>query len=174
MTGARASGHDDAALDLARIVAAEFRRRLLDEHLPRLRRCAELLGDDGLWHRPHAHGNSVGNLLLHLAGNTTQWILANFGAVPDARDRSREFAADGGVTSAELLARLDGVYRRAVAVVDGLSIEELRRERLVQGRYRETGLSSVLHVLEHCSGHAYQIYAKTKQALGVDLRFYDL
>ncbi len=165
---------DAAAPKLARIVAAEFRRRLLDEHLPRLRRCVAALGDGGTWRRPHAHGNSVGNLLLHLAGNTTQWILANFGAVVDARDRAAEFAADGGMTGEQLLAHLESVYRRAVAVVESLAVDELLRERLVQGRYRETGLSSVLHVLEHCSGHAYQVYAATKQALGVDLKFYDL
>lgn len=164
----------DAAAQLARIVAAEFRRRLLDEHLPRLRRCVTALGDERTWRRPHTHGNSVGNLLLHLAGNTTQWILANFGAVVDARDRAAEFSADGGMTGEQLLAHLESVYRRAVAVVEALPVDELLRERLVQGRYRETGLSSVLHVLEHCSGHAYQVYAATKQALGVDLRFYDL
>ena len=173
------SADDAAAQQLARIVTAEFRRRLLDEHLPRIGRCLQLLGDDGVWQRPPGGGNSAGNLVLHLAGNTTQWILANFGAVVDARDRAAEFAADGGMTGEQLLAHLESVYRRAVAVVDRLAVDrlavdELLRERLVQGRYRETGLSSVLHVLEHCSGHAYQVYAATKQALGVDLRFYDL
>lgn len=164
----------DAAPRLAHIVAAEFRRRLLDEHLPRLRRCVTALGDERTWLRPHAHGNSVGNLVLHLAGNTTQWILANFGATTEARDRAAEFTADGGMSGEQLLSHLESVYRRAVAVVASLPIDEMLRERLVQGRYRETGLSSVLHVLEHCSGHAYQIYAATKQMLGVDLRFYDL
>jgi uncharacterized damage-inducible protein DinB len=165
---------DGAAAQLARIVAAEFRRRLLDEHLPRMRRCVTALGDERTWRRPHAHGNSVGNLLLHLCGNTTQWILANFGATTDARDRAAEFAADGGMSGEQLLAHLESVYRRAVSVVESIAVDELLRERLVQGRYRETGLSSVLHVLEHCSGHAYQVYAATKQALGVDLKFYDL
>lgn len=161
------------AESLARIVAAEFRRRLLDEQLPRLRRCAELLGDARIWRRPHRHGNSVGNLLLHLVGNTTQWILATFGAVDDRRERAAEFAAEGGRSVAELLALMEQTYVRAVAVVEGLSVAELLRPRLVQG-YQETGLSVVLHVLEHCAGHAYQIYAATKQALDVDLRFYDL
>ncbi|MBL8737041.1 MAG: DUF664 domain-containing protein [Planctomycetes bacterium] len=158
---------------LARIVAAEFRRRLLDEQLPRLRRCAELLGDARIWQRPHRHGNSTGNLLLHLAGNTTQWILATFGAVEDRRERAAEFTAEGGRSAAELLDLLERTYTRAVAVVEALPVAELLRPRLVQG-YQETGLSAVLHVLEHGAGHAYQIYAATKQALDVDLRFYDL
>ena len=40
--------------------------------------------------------------------------------------------------------------------------------------YAETGLSTILHVLEHSSGHAGQIYSWTKQVTGVDLAFYDL
>ena len=159
---------------LARIVAAQFRRRLLEEQLPRIRACVQRLGDERLWQRPAPHCNSVGNLLLHLAGNTTQWILATFGATDDARDRPAEFAAAGGATGAQLVDALAGVYTRACELVDALPVAELLRERTVQQRYRETGLAAVLHVLEHCSGHAGQIYAWTKQATGEDLRFYDL
>ncbi|MBL8754000.1 MAG: DUF1572 family protein [Planctomycetes bacterium] len=164
----------DAATALAAIVAAEFRRRLLGEMLPRIRRCDELLGDDGVWQRPAPHCNSVGNLLLHLRGNTTQWILAVFGTTDDHRDRPAEFAADGGHPAQVLVDALAATWERACDVVDGLSVDELRRERVVQRRYVESGLGAVLHVLEHCSGHAGQIYAWTKQATGRDLRFYAL
>jgi hypothetical protein len=46
--------------------------------------------------------------------------------------------------------------------------------RTIQQRYRESGLQAVLHVLEHFSGHAGQIYFWTKQVTGQDLKFYDL
>ncbi|MFY9345973.1 MAG: DinB family protein [Planctomycetota bacterium] len=163
--------------DAARLtagIAAEFRRRLLGEQLPRIRRCVELLGEQRVWARPAPVCNSVGNLLLHLRGNTTQWILATFGATADARNRPAEFAANEGSSGAELLAALADVWQRACDVVDHLPVAEWLRERVIQGRYRETGLQAVLHVLEHCSGHAGQIYAWTKQATGQDLRFYDL
>ncbi len=162
------------ARQLARIVAAEFRRRLLGEQLPRLRACVQRLGDARVWQRPAANCNSVGNLLLHLAGNTTQWILATFGEVADARDRAAEFAATEGASGAALVDELARVYTRACELVDGLDVAQLLRVRTVQQRYRESGLAAVLHVLEHCSGHAGQIYAWTKQATGEDLRFYDL
>ena len=164
----------DRGADLAKVVATEFRRRLLGEMLPRLRACADLLGEAGVWRRPGPTCNAVGNLLLHLRGNTTQWILATFSATADARDRAAEFAARDGADGAELVAALDVCWRRACDVVDGLSVDELLRERTIQGRYRENGLAAVLHVLEHCSGHAAQVYAWTKQATGRDLAFYDL
>ncbi len=164
----------DRGADLAKVVATEFRRRLLGEMLPRLRACVDLLGEAGVWRRPGSTCNAVGNLLLHLRGNTTQWILATFGATADARDRAAEFAARDGADGAELVAALDVCWQRACDVVDGLSVDELLRERTIQGCYRETGLAAVLHVLEHCSGHAAQVYAWTKQATGRDLAFYDL
>lgn len=164
----------DGAVRLAAIVAREFRRRLLEEMLPRLRVCCELLGDDRVWQRPAPNCNSPGNLLLHLAGNTTQWILVTFGGLEDGRTRDAEFAADGGLSVAQLLERLAGVWTRACALVDGLPPAELLRERTIQERYRETGLAAILHVLEHSSGHAGQVYAWTKQLTGRDLRFYDL
>ena len=158
---------------LAAIVRKEFRRRLIEEQLPRITQCAEMLGDERVWQRPSPHSNSVGNLILHLCGNTTQWILAEFTELDDLRDRDAEFAADAGSAVAALSKKLEAVYHAACDIVDALSEAELLAPRTIQG-YEETGLSAVLHVLEHTSGHAGQIYAWTKQALGVDLKFYGL
>lgn len=164
---------DEPAPALAKIVATEFRTRLLGEYLPRITKCVDMLGDDGVWRKPAPNCNSAGNLLLHLAGNTTQWILATFGDADDRRDRPAEFAADGGVPARVMLDRLAAVWTRACDLVDRVPIAELLRVRRVQ-RYDVTGLAAILHVLEHCSGHAGQIYAWTKQVTGQDLRFYDL
>lgn len=161
------------AARLARAVATEFRRRLLGEYVPRIERCVQLLGEADVWRRPSPNCNSVGNLLLHLAGNTTQWILAGLGDVTDARDRASEFAAAGGRGGRTLAAELRAVANAACDVVDRQGPADLLATRRIQG-YDETGLSAVLHVLEHFSGHAGQIYAWTKQVTGQDLRFYDL
>ena len=158
---------------LAAIVRSEFRRRLVDEQLPRITRCAELLGQDRVWRRPSKNCNSVGNLILHLCGNTTQWILAEFTELADQRQRSAEFAAREGASVAELSQRLRDVYHSACDTVDAVSDEQMLAPRTIQG-YAESGLSAILHVLEHTSGHAGQIYAWTKQVMDVDLRFYDI
>ena len=162
----------DARL-LLRVVAEQFRLRLLGEQLPRITKCVELLGDGRVWQRPSPNTNSAGNLLLHLAGNTTQWIVVPFGNGDDRRDRAAEFAATGGVPARELIAHLAGVWTRACDLVDGVSVADALRVRTIQ-RHEVSGLAAILHVLEHCSGHAGQIYAWTKQVTGQDLRFYDL
>ncbi|MCA8964949.1 MAG: DUF664 domain-containing protein [Planctomycetes bacterium] len=164
---------DDRANRLRLGIAREFRRRLQGEYVPRITRLVADLGEYAVWRRPAPNCNSVGNLLLHLCGNTTQWILAGLGDATDARDRPAEFAASGGDGGPALCARLAEVVDQACAVVDRLDAAELLQPRRIQG-YSETGLSAVLHVLEHFSGHAGQIYAWTKQVTGEDLRFYDL
>ena len=163
----------DAAAPVIAVVRRELRRRLLEEQLPRITRCAELLGDERVWERPSPNTNSVGNLIRHLCGNTTQWILAQFTDLDEARAREQEFAATGGASVDELCAQLGCVYSEACDVVDAVPEEQLVAPRTVQG-YAETGLSAILHVLEHSSGHAGQIYSWTKQVTGVDLAFYDL
>lgn len=163
-----------AASQLVAGIAAEFRRRLLGEYLPRIGRCVELLGEARCWQKPGPTGNSVANLLLHLDGNLRQWLLVTFAGEPDRRDRPAEFAAQGAAPATALLARLAATAERAVQVVEGLDADALLARYRIQQRYDETGLAAVLHVLEHCSGHAGQIYAWTKQSTGQDLRFYDL
>ena len=166
----RDPGHAAADL-LAKQVKSEFRRRLLQEQLPRITRCAQMLGEERVWQRPSAKTNSVGNLMLHLAGNTSQWILAQFTDREDQRTRDAEFTAEGGLSVAELTQRMGDVYVAACAAVDSVSVAQLLAPRTIQG-YAETGLSAILHVMEHSSGHAGQIYAWTKQVTGEDLQFY--
>jgi uncharacterized damage-inducible protein DinB len=168
------AGEADA---IAAEIAAQFRRRIQGEYLPRIRKCVSLLDPEQLWRRPGSHNNSVANLLLHLAGNTRQWIIAGIGASPDHRDRSGEFSAraeSATATGAELLDRLADTVEEAASIVDGLDARGLMAIRRFQSKWDETCLAAVLHVIEHFSGHAGQIYAYTKQTLDIDLRFYDL
>ncbi|MEM6567368.1 MAG: DUF664 domain-containing protein [Planctomycetota bacterium] len=167
----------EASQRLAEEVAREFRRRMLDDYVARIGRCLELLSEDEVWRKPSPSSNSIGNLLRHLEGNVRQWILCGVAGQPDVRDRDGEFAATGESESrstADLLAALRATVTEAVEVVDGLGPDELLRTKRYQDLFDETGLGAVLHVMEHFSGHAGQIYAFTKQVKDVDLRFYDI
>ncbi len=163
---------------LAQGIAKEFRRRMLQEYLPRIRHCVSMLDESQLWQKPGPHNNSVANLLMHLAGNVRQWIQVGIGDEADFRNRDAEFQSGKHAVQAtgdELIQRLEDTVREAVSIVEELSPNNLLEVHTFQGgRYEDSLLGAVLHVMEHFSGHAGQIYAFTKQTLGIDLKFYDL
>ena len=149
------------------------RNYLTSEYLPKIRLCVEELDRDDLWWRPNPASNSVGNLLLHLAGNLRQWVVSGVGGRPDVRHRSAEFDADGDEDAAELLQRLEEVVAQTDRVLAGLSASGLLERRAIQGR-DVTVLEAVYHAVEHFAMHTGQIAFITKSRTGRDLGFYEL
>ena len=143
----------------------------LAENLDRIETCLTELPPHSVWARDSDNGNAVGNLLLHLEGNVRQWILSGIGAAPDARDRPSEFSARTGETASVLLATLRGTVGEAVALIRSLPHERLVEQVSIQG-YDTTVLSAIFHVVEHFSGHTYQIILLTKRFTAKDLGFY--
>jgi uncharacterized damage-inducible protein DinB len=157
--------------ELAALFLASSRNRLLNEHWPRLKACVEPLSVEQIWWRPNEASNSVGNLILHLNGNVTQWILTGFTHGKDSRDRPAEFSADGGLTATELLDRLGATIAAAEQVLNRLTTEELLAPYEIQG-YKTRGLDAVFHVVDHFGLHFGQIAYITKSFTGQDLGFY--
>jgi hypothetical protein len=124
-----------------------------------------------LWARASANENAVGNLMLHLEGNVRQWILAGLGDVSDQRDRPAEFAARSGLSAAALVANLHKTVSDAIDVIRTLPHTRLNDPVTIQG-HQTTVLAAIFHVVEHFSGHTYQIILITKQATHEDLGFY--
>lgn len=148
------------------------------EYLPKIRRCLETLPEEDLWWRPNPESNSVGNLVLHLAGNIRQWIVSGVSDKPDIRERPKEFAADGETLGAEWSrAALLTYLRETLADVDRtlaeLSPDDLLRRTTVQGM-DVTYLEAVFHAVEHFSMHTGQIIYITKLRTGADLAFYQV
>ncbi|MDE2731296.1 MAG: DUF1572 family protein [Bacteroidota bacterium] len=149
----------------------QSRKHLLRDYWPKICRCIETLEDGDLWWRPNAASNSPGNLLLHLAGNVRQWIIAGVGQGPDIRQRRTEFEAQSGLQSHQLLGRLHETLMEADAVLAALSPADLMAPRTIQG-IEVTVLEAVYHVVEHFSTHVGQLIYITKLRTGRDLRFY--
>ena len=57
-------------------------REQLDDFGGTINHCLMQLDDSQIWWRPQANLNSVGNLVLHLAGNMRQRILSDIGGEP--------------------------------------------------------------------------------------------
>ncbi len=158
---------DRLAGGFARFVVAKIR-----DHRDQVVRCVKMLNQEQLWFRPNAHSNSVANLVLHLCGNSRQWILGGLGGEHVERDRPAEFARREGLGAAELATLFGKTIDRACAVIAGLDRAALEGEHAIQG-YRVVGVEAVAHVLEHLAFHTGQIVTTTKWLLDVDLSLYD-
>jgi hypothetical protein len=147
------------------------RQKLLGQYWPRLQKAVESLTDEQVWWRPNPASNSIGNLILHLNGNVTQWLVDSFNRDEDKRNRPAEFAAEGGITAAELIAKLGVTMARAAQVLDRLTVEELLAPYEIQG-YHVHGLDAIYQVVEHFGLHYGQIAYITKSLTERDLGFY--
>src|SRR3989442_8078442 len=93
------------------------RHFLSKDYLPKIEKCLELLTEADVWWRAHESDNSVGNLLLHLAGNVRQWIVSGIGGAADERARQKEFDQREALSKTELLARLRAAVQEADRVL---------------------------------------------------------
>lgn len=162
---------EDYPRSLLAALVAETERRLFEESVPRVKKCLSLLSEEEVWRRPNDSLSSVGNLVLHLCGNARQWLVSGLGGAPDERDRSAEFERVEPLPIAELLRLLDELESDCRATLAGLRPEDLRRVRSVQV-FEESGLSILVHVVEHFSYHVGQISWETKRLRGIDLGYY--
>ena len=143
----------------------------LRQYEQRIGACLDQLSFEQIWWRQVDTQNAVGNLVLHLCGNVRQWIIGGLGGQPDIRERDKEFAARDSVPADQLKAALGKTVNEAVAVLEGLTAQQLVERRTIQG-YEKSVLEAVYHVVEHFSHHAGQILYATKLLTGNDLGFY--
>lgn len=143
----------------------------MELNYPRISKCIGLLNEDEVWERPNNSSNSIGNLVLHLCGNITQYIISGLGGIKDERDRDFEFSANGGFTKIELDERIRTVTAKAVLIITNLNEEDLLKVRVIQGN-SISGIAAVVHVTEHYSYHTGQIVLLTKLMKNTDTGFY--
>ena len=144
----------------------------MDESMRMISKSLLHIDDRDLWKKPNASSNSIGNLLLHLCGNITQYAISSLGRIEDKRQRDLEFSTQGGFTKEELIDKLESVIGRAKRVISETSQDELVRVRDVQG-FNLSGIGIVMHVVEHLSYHTGQIAYWIKLLKDKDLGFYD-
>lgn len=147
-------------------------RMLLSTYLSKIDQCFARLSDDDVWWRPNEASNSAGNLVLHLCGNVTQWIVGGVGRGTVERDRQAEFDERRALPRQDLLERLKDVVGKADAVLARVTAAELTASRRIQG-YDVTVLAAVYHVVEHFSMHTGQIILIAKARTDADLALWE-
>jgi uncharacterized damage-inducible protein DinB len=143
----------------------------IELNTPRIVKCLTELSEEEVWHRPNESSNSIGNLILHLCGNITQYIISSLGGETDNRQRDTEFAAMGNYTKVELQSLLENTINKAIDVIEDCDEDELLKIRSVQG-FTYSGIGNIIHVTEHYSYHTGQIALLTKIMKNKDLGFY--
>jgi uncharacterized damage-inducible protein DinB len=151
----------------------QSRSWLRDDYVPRILACVDQLTDEDIWWRPNEASNSIGNLVLHLAGNARQWIVAGVGGAADRRDRPSEFARRETIPRTDLSAHFTRTMAEVDATLANVSVASLLESRRIQC-IDTTVMGAIYHVVEHFSGHANQIVLLAKLRLGRDLGFWEI
>ncbi|TXN35780.1 DUF1572 domain-containing protein [Flagellimonas hymeniacidonis] len=144
----------------------------MDESLRMIKICLDKLSEEVIWQKPNEATNSIGNLILHLCGNITQYGIASLQGIEDNRNRDEEFSVLSGYTKNELFQKLVSTVEDAKKAISEVTIEELLKKRSVQG-FEFSGVGNIVHVVEHLSYHTGQIALWTKILNNRDLGFYD-
>src|SRR3954467_14504869 len=98
---------------VARAFTEKSRRLLRADYLPKIEACLHRLSEHDVWWRPNEASNSIGNLILHLCGNVTMWIVGGVGGRNFTRDRQQEFDERRQIPKDELLTKLRRVVEEA-------------------------------------------------------------
>ena len=144
----------------------------IDESTRMIQKSLTNISEEEFWQKPNASLNSIGNLILHLCGNITQYIISSLGETEDLRNRDHEFSAKETATKKEILKQLEQTVDIAKRVVFDTDISNLLKVRSVQG-FTFSGVGVIVHAVEHYSYHTGQIAFWVKQLKNEDLGFYD-
>jgi uncharacterized damage-inducible protein DinB len=148
-------------------------RRYLREYLTKIRLAVSVLDEHVVWARPNEASNSIGNLMLHLAGNARQWIVSGVGGARDLRDRQSEFDHRTPLSITMLIDRLEQTISDVDRVLASLVQADLQTRRVIQANDVSV-LEAIYHVVEHFSMHTGQIILLAKADQPDRVRFYEL
>jgi len=152
---------------------ARSRYWLTKEYPIKIRQCVSALPREVMvWARPNRTCNSIGNLIVHLTGNVSEWILGGVGGRAISRYRAGEFAQRDGAPGLKLLDDLELVLNEADGVLAGLTEADLQRALVIQER-ETTVMGAIYHVVEHFSMHTGQIIMLTKMYAPGIISFYE-
>jgi len=142
----------------------------LTDALRMIEHCVRQLSDEQIWLRQDESLSSIGNLVLHLAGNLRQWVVVGLGGGVDERNRPQEFAERGPIARGELLTVLRECVNEARQVLARQRPHELLAVRRIQG-FEMTGIGALGHTIPHFRGHTQEIIFRTRLILGALYEF---
>ena len=151
--------------DFSRQFVSDSRAFLTQDYMPKIERCLAQLTPEQVWSRSNGPSNSIGNLLLHLAGSSRYWAVEVIGGKPIGRVRQAEFDRREPVSPEKLMSDLRAAMGEVDRQLAGLSGEALLEVRTARNE-KVTVLWCVYHIVEHFAMHTGQILSMTKALVG--------
>lgn len=142
-----------------------LRTRITAVFPAQVRAAVEPLTDEQIWWRPNEQSNSIGNLVLHLAGSLNHYLNRNIGGIDYTRDRAAEFAERRTIPKAELMAVFDDMVAGAVRTFDALTPERLA-EPSPEPTMHAVVMQDLVNILAHIANHAGQVVWIAKMLRG--------
>ncbi len=164
----RAKGKEEMT-DPMTLALRALRTRVTGVFPAQIRTALAALTDDQIWWRPNESSNSVGNIVLHLAGSLNHFLNRNIGGIDFARDRAAEFGERRTLPRAELLATFDDMVAKAEQTFATLTPERLGAPS-PESKMHTIVLEDLMNVAMHLANHTGQIVwiAKMLGAGGID------
>ncbi len=159
-------------MNISLSIQEEFQLRIFDESYPRIENCLQRISDEQLWSAPNENMVSIGCLIKHLLGNMQQWVYAGVLENDYKRHRDAEFIPEPKLKRSDLIFQLEAIKIKMNEVLNELDDNHLKASLEIQG-FNTSGLSAIIHVIEHFSYHTGQIALLTKLFVNEDLGFYD-
>ncbi|HEY6945032.1 MAG TPA: DinB family protein [Candidatus Acidoferrum sp.] len=117
-----------------------------------LHKWVDPLTNEQFWHKPYPYGNSVGHLVLHLAGNLNYYIGARVAETGYVRDRDKEFTDANPPRKHEALRAFDQTVVMVVATIRKQTEEDWSKAYTAE---REPEAKNRFQIFVRCAGHAY-------------------
>jgi len=143
-------------MNVNEVILAALRTRITAVFPAQVRAAVEALSEDEIWWRPNESANSIGNLILHLAGSLDHYLNRNVGGFAFDRDRAAEFAERGPIPREQLMERFEAMVTRATETFDKLTPERLNEPSPEPTMYTLL-VEDVMNVAIHLANHVGQI-----------------
>jgi hypothetical protein len=130
----------------------------------RVEKAARAVPKDKFYFKPFVYGNSIGHLVLHLAGNMNHYIGTKIAGTAYVRNRPLEFTDPSPPPPDEALARFRAAVELVMTTLGSLSDKDLQGP-LAENQPIQTRFGMFLVVLAHMNNHIGQM-AWLVQAMG--------
>jgi uncharacterized damage-inducible protein DinB len=157
---------------LAQLLIDDVKLRLTEESIPRILKCLDMLTDKQVMHSFNDHTNSIANLIVHLEGNSSQWLLNTFAHAEFERNRKAEFEIEQSLSINELKERMIMLKTKILDCLSMITSVQLEANYTIQG-FEVNGVSVLVHVTEHFSYHTGQIALIAKIFMNQATLFYN-